>query len=162
MMFQSTPRRRATRLACAGGHIVAVSIHAPPEEGDGSCPGGRDRRREVSIHAPRRRATFYGRRARGCLEGVSIHAPPEEGDVEGASVLESLRRCFNPRPRRRATIVGLLRYGLSPCFDPHPPGGGAARRHDRSRTASIRLSFESTPPRRRATSLLTNYNDRAQ
>ena len=57
--FQSTPpRRRATETRESQMLGQMVSIHAPPEEGDGATPG-----------RPRRRGA------------VSIHAPPEEGDA---------------------------------------------------------------------------------
>ena len=89
MVFQSTPpRRRATRrrrFNCQ--FLIAVSIHAPPEEGDS-----------------RRRAAL--RRI-----DVSIHAPPEEGDIGGAlEVLGSLPFQSTP-PRRRATRPENLRFG---------------------------------------------------
>ena len=146
----------------------SVSIHAPPEEGDGCA-------------TPVSRRTW-----------VSIHAPPEESDASGLVSLRSRARCFNPRPpgggrrdaaldsrrcdrfqstppRRRATGVVWTRHVPDVSIHAPPEEGDRSQHHamtaipvsihappeegDALSVARphVHSVFQSTPPRRRAT-----------
>ena len=145
--FQSTPPARgATSARRHPRGIRKISIHAPREGGDlrrGSDHhpvqyfnprpprGGRhrdfksmDKRVVISIHAPReggdRLYCYFCRYI--CL--ISIHAPREGGDTEIARCGWS-RGYFNPRPPRGGRRIGAGMDNNRLTFQSTPPARGA-------------------------------------
>ena len=147
--FNPRPPGGGRQQVCAVRRDSAVSIHAPPEEGDAdsaeSVPADGfqstpPRRRATSPSGLRSaRSSFNPRppgggrpqRQRMWTRSVSIHAPPEEGD---------------PLRRGRRPPAG---------FNPRPPGGG---RRGRRAAHTGACAFQSTPPRRRATARLACHS----
>ena len=125
LSFQSTPSaRRATAQICEHWVVVAISIHALREEGDG-CARGLPRAHCISIHALR-----------------------EEGDHQSGDWRFPLVD-FNPRPPRGGRpVCQLTEDRVKNDFNPRPPRGGRPKSFIRDSFAS---QFQSTPSARRAT-----------
>ena len=173
--FNPRPRARG-RPDCQApcGQRHDVSIHAPAQGGDTAGPCDRADVTAFQSTPPRKGATvrdaFHGH-----LSHVSIHAPAQGGDcvrlesVTGACTFQSTpprkgatsrmsgscrcSRCFNPRPRARGRRRMRMASASVTDVSIHAPAQGGDQAvdaaHDRHDT------FQSTPPRKGATSTRT-------
>ena len=116
LQFQSTPPRRRATSRRSGSLGIAVSIHAPPEEGDarGIVPAPANRFQSTP---PWRRAT---RRWRRSLVSSRFNPRPPGGGRPTVNA-ESARMFQSTPPRRGRLLRGVP---AAACFNPRPPGGG--------------------------------------